>query len=246
MKKNLNYIILYILMLLAFGCSHLISTLIPFNSLPAPEGKFHIGTSIYHWKDSTRLEWFTYKKTDFRELMVQIWYPAEAGKNIKKVPYMDNINKRIPEISKQIGIPVFMLKHLSNVTTNSFIDPKPIEGKLPVLIFSHGLGGMRTQNTVYMEMLASNGYAVIAMDHPYDANITIYPDGEIALYSSSLPENTSDSLALLIRHKQLDTRSADVSYVINQLEKLNNGEINSYFKENPHWLAKHQPLLYHH
>ena len=53
-----------------------------------------------------------------------------------------------------------------------------------MIIFSHGLGGMRTQNMTHVEHLVSNGYTVIGIDHSYDANIVYFNDGSYAEYRS--------------------------------------------------------------
>lgn len=230
MKRIINLIITLSAIILLSNCAHIASKLIPFQPLPAPSGEFSIGTLVYHWRDSTRMEWFSENdEDDVRELMVQLWYPGKPNDKALTAPYMDNLEARIPEFAKQIGIPAFMFKHFTKVTTHSFFNLEPIDDQLPVVVFSHGLGGMRTQNTVYMQALASQGYLVAAMDHPYDANITIYPDEHSVLYASNLPENVTDSMAAVIRHKQLNTRSADVSFVIDQLEKMNSGETQSKF-----------------
>jgi dienelactone hydrolase len=77
-----------------------------------------------------------------------------------------------------------------------------------------------------MEELASHGYIVVAMDHPFDANTTVFPtiDGEdsprVADYRSAIPEGTADSVWLEIRNRQLDTRIADVRFILNQLQTV--------------------------
>ena len=44
--------------------------------------------------------------------------------------------------------------------------PDPAGGPYPLVIFSHGLGGLRLQSLFYTEHLASYGFVVIAVDHP--------------------------------------------------------------------------------
>ncbi len=44
--------------------------------------------------------------------------------------------------------------------------PDPSGGPYPLVIFSHGLGGLRFQSRFYTEHLASYGFVVIAIDHP--------------------------------------------------------------------------------
>ena len=94
------------------------------------------------------------------------------------------------------------------------------------IIFSHGLGGNRTQNTVIMEELASHGYVVIAIEHAYDANISIFNNGDIADYRSGINYERKDEAEDLtpeefweIRLPQLKTRAADVSFLIDVLSE---------------------------
>ena len=201
---------------------------VPVVKLPKPTGPFKVGTAIFHWTDTTRTEWFTEEPSDLRKMMIQLWYPANNNSQNKASPYIDHIDLRAQAIGDRVGLPSFMLDHLNLVKTHSFIEASPIESKelFPLIIFSHGLGGMRNQNTVLMEELASTGYAVAAMDHPYDANMTIFPPNSeasaerIADYRSAIPEGTADSIWLKIRNRQLDTRIADVLFILQQLETV--------------------------
>ena len=75
------------------------------------------------------------------------------------------------------------------------------------------------QNTVQMEELASRGYVVVAMDHPYDANITIYQDGTIAEFRSGLRDDVSEEEFWDVRLPQINTRANDLSFILNQIDR---------------------------
>ena len=120
------------------GCSSIVKTVIPLNSLPEPSGKYNIGTTQFHWTDNSRLEWFSEDdSTDFRELIVQIWYPSDEASTIKPNLYMDNLERRIPAFSKQVGLPKFFINHITEIKTQSFQDLKISDYKdqFPVIIF---------------------------------------------------------------------------------------------------------------
>jgi Ca2+/Na+ antiporter len=55
--------------------------------------------------------------------------------------------------------------------------PQKGNGKYPLVVFSHGSGGMKTSNTSTFMELASNGYVVCSIDHPYHSLFTIGSDG---------------------------------------------------------------------
>ena len=57
--------------------SVLLPAAVPVVKLPKPTGPFKIGTTIFHWTDTTRTEWLTEETDDLRKMMVQLWYPAE-------------------------------------------------------------------------------------------------------------------------------------------------------------------------
>tara|TARA_Y100000590_G_scaffold75685_1_gene83558 strand:- start:2059 stop:3447 length:1389 start_codon:yes stop_codon:yes gene_type:complete len=204
----------------------LLPILIPMVKLPVPTGPFSVGTVLYHWTDTSRTEWFTDDPEDLREVPVQLWYPAFPEVDADPTPYIDHIDLRAEAIGERVGLPAFMMGHLNLISTHSVMNASAREGNFPLILFSHGLGGMRAQNTVLMEELASHGYIVAAMDHPFDANTTVFPTIErdesqrVADYRSSIPEGTADSVWLEIRNRQLDTRIADVRFVLNQLQTV--------------------------
>jgi hypothetical protein len=51
----------------------------PAFRFPRPSGPYGIGTLTYNWVDAARPEAFTADRGDHRELMVQVWYPAQAN-----------------------------------------------------------------------------------------------------------------------------------------------------------------------
>jgi len=207
------------------GCV-LIPHLIPFNNIPQPTGFYSVGTQIFEWEDVNREEWFTEDIGDFRRLVVQVWYPTlEKSKQV--VSYIDSPDKRIGPLSKRIELPQFLIRHIQDVKSNAILNaPIRIDNNLyPLILFSHGLGGMRMQNTVQMEELASRGYVVVAMDHPYDANVTVYNDGTIAEFRSGLREDASEKEFWDVRMPQINTRADDLSFIINKINLLkDNGD----------------------
>jgi predicted dienelactone hydrolase len=51
--------------------------------------------------------------------------------------------------------------------------PVSTEGPFPLVVFSHGQGGIRFQSTYLTEVLASQGYIVLAPDHPGDTAVDL-------------------------------------------------------------------------
>ena len=221
-----------LLIFLFSNCSYIATKLIPLNDLPDSSGKYSVGTKIYTWVDKSRGESFTPNKLDKRKISIQIWYPIKK-RLIKKMNYLDNPNKRLKPISEQFSLldvsptlASILMADIKNVKTNSeYNAPINVESliKYPLVVFSHGLGGMKNQNSIQVEELVSQGYVVIAPDHSYDANITIFDNDEIAPFKSSeydpkIKYSIEDFYAYRI--PQIQIRSADLSFIINTIEQL--------------------------
>ena len=110
---------------------------------------------------------------------------------------------------------------------------RPNENRYPVLIFSHGWTGVRTQNTYQAEELASHGYIVIAPDHTYGAGIVVFPDGTAILNNPDLlPENSPseeeyDRIVRVLGQAWV----GDLQFVLDEAELLNDGTIPSIFTD---------------
>ena len=212
MKKN----ILYLIFILLFqSCS----IVIPYKDLPEPRGEYIIGTDIFELEDTSREEWFTDRLDDYRKIVIHVWYPAIEKSN-ELYPYIDYADLRIPAIANRLEISNNFIKNSAKIQTNSYFKAKPVNDEFPVIIFSHGLGGTKIQNSINIEDLVSNGYVVFAIDHPYDANITIFSDNTIANFDSFLPDDVSEEEFWNVRLPQITTRAQDISFLIDQLEIL--------------------------
>ena len=216
----------FVFILFAYNCS----LIIRLNDLPDPSGTFNIGTQIFYWTDESRDEWFTDKENDKRKMVVQVWYPAINCDEESIYSYIDDPKLRIKAIAKRLDIPKILLSDLKNVNSNACLNAaieKNNNYKLPLVIFSHGLGGMKVQNSIQIEDLVSNGYIVIAPDHAYDANITVFEDKSTADFRSGYPIANVDITPeefWKVRLPQINTRAADIDYIINRIkqESINN------------------------
>ncbi|MEV7026329.1 esterase, partial [Kitasatospora sp. NPDC093558] len=93
-------------------------------------------------------------------------------------------------------------------------------GKRPVVLYSAGFGDPRTWGTGLVEDLASRGYVVVTVDHPYDASEVAFPDGDLAtsVFPALMAQPGLDLGAVL--RKTLQTRVDDTRFVLDQLAGL--------------------------
>jgi len=137
---------------------------------------------------------------------------------------MENAALIAPEIANWLGLPGFFLDHLVLARTNSYQDAplNPDGGPYPVLLFSHGWGGFRAQNTYQMQELASHGYIVVGLEHPFGAVATVFPDGEIIRNNPrALAGNGGDEEFTQNAQRLVDQWAGDMSFTLDILEKRN-------------------------
>ena len=234
-QKNTLKIFIFFVCAALQGCAVVGSVLVPLESIDPPNGKYNIGTQVYFWTDSSRGEVYTTDPTDYRELMVQIWYPAEGGENYQRAPHVTFPKKSISSIAKTAGLPASFGNHGTQLVSNSVFGLSPIQNeKFPLILFSHGDGGLLTQNTSQVEELVSNGYIVIACNHTYNASITFDKDGNPIPYKQNVSWNEQAQY-----HKKYYTnllinyRYQDLDFLLQTLKQnnLNDGSVNP-FKNN--------------
>ena len=189
-QNNTFKISLFFLALIIQGCAVAGSVLVPLESIEPPSGKYDIGTQVYFWTDNSRGEVYTTDSTDYRELMVQIWYPAQGGKNYQKAPHITFPKKSISSIARTAGLPTSFGNHGTQLISSSVFGLSPVQNKkFPLILFSHGDGGLLNQNTSQVEELVSNGYVVIACNHTYNASITFDSEGNPVPYKQNVSWN---------------------------------------------------------
>jgi pimeloyl-ACP methyl ester carboxylesterase len=150
----------------------------------------------------------------FRELIVQVWYPV-GNAHQPTAPYVPRL-----EAYRQVWEPKDV-EIAGRVLTHAHLNEKSLSGRrFPVVLFSHGWQGTRTEYTSIAEDLASHGFAVFGIDHPYM--------GRIALSNGQVTEPTEDQF-----ENQAEIRTyygQDVKFVIDQIVKLNVGDTGDAFK----------------
>ncbi|WP_232242533.1 alpha/beta hydrolase family protein [Paenibacillus sp. GSMTC-2017] len=202
----------------------------PIFKLPEPTGPHSIGTQTFHFVDKNRDEIFDEKQNSKRELMVQVWYPAQNG-NGKNSPFMPNSNKMLPEdpIAKMFGIPTMFMEYLKYIPSHSYQDSdiSTSSPPYPLIILNHGYGSSKTYHTSQAENLASHGYIVASIDHTYSTFATVFPDGKTTTMK------TDEDLIGETNYRDVvgSVWTKDVTFTIDQLEKINSGQIPSVLKE---------------
>jgi len=207
--------------------------LLPVPRLPAPPGPYPVGSVVYDWIDTGRAESYSTDPDDKRELMVQIWYPATPAPGAETGPLIDHLDVAGPAMAQFLGAPSFTLDHLSLVRTHTYPNA-PLANtavSFPVVIYSHGYLGYRTASFNAMEALASSGYIAVAIGHTYGEMFTVFSDGRVVLNNPAIlpPEGRRQPGDQAAGEALEATFVADERFVMDQLERLNAGQLDSRF-----------------
>lgn len=189
--------------------------LLPAPVLPEPRGPHEVGGVVLRWTDPTRAEDATADPADRREVIVQAWYPAGAARG-GTLPYLDGLGRLPPRI---MGIPRFVFRRYGEADTFAQAGAPVARSTRPwpVVVFSHGHGAARAMYSGLLADLASRGYVVLAVDHPYEAAVTQLADGRVVPFA--LDDGGADDTRHAYMERQVVVRAADVRFVLDQLAR---------------------------
>jgi predicted dienelactone hydrolase len=162
--------------LIALALGALLSSAIPVFTLPEPTGPYAVGTQYYLWTDTRRPDEYTSAPDDFREVSVQIWYPAEPSGHGKPIPYMRR--DAAQAFSSSENLPSFLLEHLALVRTHAYLDADAAKAGAPFPVITYSPSGLMSGHMTLFEELASHGYVVVCIGHPYWNPFVYGPTGE--------------------------------------------------------------------
>src|ERR687885_618308 len=180
--------------------------------LPRPAGQHLVGSEIFRWTDPRRAEVLTADPQDRREVVAQAWYPTDSSQG-QRVPYFE-AQDRLPAM---IDIyPSWFYNDFRQIDTHATMSPalSPERATWPVVLFSPGWGASREDYTGLCADLASRGYVVVALSHPFESAVFVLASGQVVGTSgnaSLFGASMADMSAI---------RTADSSFVLDQLTDL--------------------------
>jgi predicted dienelactone hydrolase len=186
-------------------------------TLPQPDGRYPVATQVYRWTDAGRDEPHTSDPADRRSVIAQAWYPTmrnEHSREIARLAYIDGSGDMPAQVSVMPG---FLLRRYGQIDTHAEHQAPlaPSDRPWPVVIFSPGYGAPRAVYTGLATRLASRGFVVFALDHPYESAVTELPDGRVVGTREIFLPGDRGRISYMVRQQVV--RTADVRFVIDQL-----------------------------
>jgi dienelactone hydrolase len=201
---------------------------LPVPVFPHPSGPYPVGVTVLQWTDAGRGEPATPDAGDRRTVVAQLWYPAQrVAAGAPRAQYLGRNRREADTVAAAaagyLGVPAFVLNGPPRAHSHAVFGAAPAAGRFPVVLFSPGLGGVRTQNTAWAEELAARGYLVAGVDHPYDSAAVVLADGRTVRTRVAAAGDPDEDERR--RAGWIAVRAADLSFVLTQLGRLDRGEL---------------------
>jgi dienelactone hydrolase len=198
-----------VLALASFGLSYVL----PMFKLPMPSGRYAIGTRTVAMTDMSRAEDADLSGQHRREVVVQIWYPALSS-HAPRAPYRRRSETSLASSYQSVN------------WTHARYDAPAADAPVgfPILIYNPGWNGRRTQDTPLVEDLASHGYIVVGIDHPYNSGPVALSDGRVIKPVPApqlFDDVTSEAGLYALINKEADKETDDSLFVLDQVERMN-------------------------
>jgi predicted dienelactone hydrolase len=178
---------------------------------PLSAGPFPVGVTTTVFVDSSRTDNLTKQP---RTLVTEIWYPAtDEARQMPKNKFSDFIPGGVtPEIGELIKKTYKVdAAEVDKLYWNEAHRNAPLrDGRFPLIVFSHGNGGSRHQNTFWYDYVASHGYIIVSPDHTGNARWTII-DGKVITSASGERLNSAKD------------RPLDVCFLLDQMIRWDKG-----------------------
>lgn len=158
---------------------------------------------------------------------------------ITLVPVLLFPQHRLPQVTGPYAVATATYSYVDKNRIEEFTDqgehravnvefwyPEQADGTYPLLVFSHGAFGIKTSNTSTFTELASHGYVVVSIDHPYHSFYTVSEDGKVVTinpeYMQEFNNSNKEGVYSLgeyfeLTQKWMKLRTDDMDFVIDMI-----------------------------
>ncbi|KAL3460862.1 Alpha/Beta hydrolase protein [Aspergillus heterothallicus] len=210
-------------------------------SLPSSTGPCEVSLHASELVDTSQVDPYDPKGGN-RSIMVTSFTPVNCGSVAFTTTYMPNATAKYEdETFQSFGLPPGTFQSLRIQTRTQARPPSSHDGNHPIVLFSPALGVSRLMYTLLLQEIASHGFAVVSVGHPYDADIVEYPDGRTVL---GVLGNISTEAEWV---SAMDVRVNDMIFLLDQLhDKHARNDIFPLSRANPALLSLDRATIFGH
>lgn len=196
-----------------------VASTLAYLRLPAPTGESAIGRQAAVWTDPTRPETHTPAAADLRQLRVVAWYPTDDAASAA-APYLADLDAIRDGLVASGELSAVEVAGLGFASANAHADapPSAAETGWPVLLLSPGNATNVEFYGAIAEELASHGYVVLGIDHPWQVAAVALADGQVAVLEPEAaptgPIGAQDGGPVVAK---IAERVADIGFVVDRL-----------------------------
>ncbi|WIV17278.1 alpha/beta hydrolase [Paenibacillus polygoni] len=167
------------------------------------------------------------------------------------VPVLLFPQHRLPQVTSPYAVATSTYSYVDKNRIEEFTDqddnrfvnvefwyPEQADGTYPLLMFSHGAYGIKASNSSTYTELASHGYVIVSIDHPYHSFYTFSEDGKIVTVNPEYMRevNNANKAGIYslgeyfeLTQKWMKLRTDDMNFVMDTIrEKAGHGEDSVY------------------
>ncbi|MFG6490007.1 alpha/beta hydrolase family protein [Roseateles sp. BYS78W] len=193
-------------------------------SLLAPSGTHAVGRSLFRLNAPGQRDPMAPMQDAPRELMVWVWYPADAAAaGQQAAPYLPAAWREAIEQRNGWLVGHVLNQDLAQVHAHAIENAAMAADQRvhPVVVLRPGGAALTAEYSTLAEDLASHGYVVVGFDAPYRARVVVMPDGRVLRRA---PQNDLD----LVTGQGLDDLATrlveagvnDIAFVLDELARL--------------------------
>ena len=186
-------------------------------AVPGPTGPYAVGRLRQMWVDESRSEPHTVEESDRRAVALHIWYPADRQSG-RPGAYVPDLPALASSLVASGELARWQVWGLALVRDGALDDARvsPEQPAYPVVLLSPGNVTNVAFYAALAEDLASHGYVVVGVDHPFQVAAVALPNGSIAAYDARAdrvpPAERQASTA-----RKIDERVADLAFVLERM-----------------------------
>ncbi|KAF6817402.1 paf acetylhydrolase family protein [Colletotrichum musicola] len=183
-----------------------------------PTGPYAVSMSVQALADASRTDPYApSNESHVRQVMISTFLPVDAPCSAReRVAYMTPlVSQAYDQLAAAVGLPndTFSSLEMEFCKTKTRFCGRRTRGssKFPLVLFSPGWGNPRLLYGAMVREVASRGFAVVTIDHPYDPSYVEFPDGTVYTAVELDTDNTTQ-LEMLTK-----VRAQDTSFVLSHL-----------------------------